>query len=555
MSRFRLRAPLRVPRLRGAVQASGDVSALPRLALTASPLSLLGMATVSGDITIGAGASSIFPLAIHTSKRYFVDAQSTPFLLNGDTAWSILGQLTNAEITTYLTDRSEKGTTAVLFNAPEPYYTDQTPSYRNVDGNDPFNPGASFTNPVEAYWARFDHLVGSAQDFGMLCIINPAYAGYQAAAGTDGWCAQGILTLSDSTLFDFGVWLANRCNTNGFDNILWCTGGDEAGDATMRDKLAQIILGILSVRTTDHVTAHPSSGEDPYTFWSGYSWFDVNNTYCYETDAQYAYAYAATALTRTNHPFFGFEFKYENSTGATLAMLRRQVYGTLLGGGCGTIYGNLPIWNFDSARWTSESWTGTWDTHLDDTGVVEQGYAIALLDSIEWWKLAPSSSLVTSPALGSGTSRIMPALTSDGAAALVYVPSSQSITLDMTLFSPSVVNVRLFNPTTGTSTLVGSYTNTGTQVIATGGERVIVVTAATASFSWNSTGADSYEVGWDTVSHAGGDINNPELYPNVINVGTATIYTNTQGVQVYAAVRSKVGTEVGPWSAQVTLSA
>ena len=81
------------------------------------------------------------------------------------------------------------------------------------------------------------------------------------------------------------------------------------------------------------------------------------------------------------------------------------------------------------------------------------------------------------------------------------------------------------------------------------------VQGSTSSFSWASNGSDSYEVGWDTTTHSGGDQNDPTLYPNRENVGTATSWTNEEGVTVYAAVRSKVGNEVGPWSDEETLSA
>jgi hypothetical protein len=70
-----------------------------------------------------------------------------------------------------------------------------------------------------------------------------------------------------------------------------------------------------------------------------------------------------------------------------------------------------------------------------------------------------------------------------------------------------------------------------------------------SSFSWASSGADSYDVGWDTVSQAGGDLNDPTLYPNRLSVGTALSWTNNTGLTVYARVRSVVAGELGPWSA------
>ena len=78
-----------------------------------------------------------------------------------------------------------------------------------------------------------------------------------------------------------------------------------------------------------------------------------------------------------------------------------------------------------------------------------------------------------------------------------------------------------------------------------------------ASFSWGAvSGAASYDVGWSTAPLSSGDRNDPTLYPNRSNVGSSTSYTNTQGVTIYAAVRSVSSNgEIGPWSSEATLSA
>jgi hypothetical protein len=83
-----------------------------------------------------------------------------------------------------------------------------------------------------------------------------------------------------------------------------------------------------------------------------------------------------------------------------------------------------------------------------------------------------------------------------------------------------------------------------------------VTSGAGASFSWTAvSGAARYDVGWDSSSHSAGDRNDPTLYPNLIDVGSATSYSNTQGVPTYAAVRSVDSNgEVGPWSSEVSLS-
>jgi hypothetical protein len=76
---------------------------------------------------------------------------------------------------------------------------------------------------------------------------------------------------------------------------------------------------------------------------------------------------------------------------------------------------------------------------------------------------------------------------------------------------------------------------------------------SSSTLSWVSSGADSYDIGWSASSLASGDRNNPALYPNRLSVGSALSWTNNTGSTAYVAVRSVVGVEVGPWSAERTL--
>jgi hypothetical protein len=420
-----------------------------------------------------------FPLSHQKGKRYLSDALGRPFLIHGDVAWSIAGQLTDAEIELYLDNRQAKGFNTILFNAPEPYYTSQSPPYNNVDGVAPFSPMPDFSQPNEPYWARVDRIVNGAKARGIVCMINPAYLGYPG--GMDGW-AKEIAAASESQLKTYGVFLAERYRQQ---NVIWCMGGDR-DESILIKKQWNVASGIRTVRPDDIICAHPLAdrvnADDAYTYWSSAAGFSLNAIYGYETSGFFVYELAAQAYDRPGPlPFVGFEFKYENAAGADAAMLRRQSYGSILAGACGQFFGNLPIWHFDSPRWSSETYPGNWKTNLDSAGANDQRYVKRLFSSLDWWKLIPKpdASLVTSN-LGTGRNRLYPALASDASFAAIYVPHRQYVSIAMSSLRPNRVRARLYDPKRGIyAPAAGSpFGNSGIAHIWAPGEGVLVLDEA-----------------------------------------------------------------------------
>ncbi len=422
-----------------------------------------------------------FPLSISPEGRYFVDAQGSPFLIHGDTAWSIAGQLNDEDIAHYLVDRYAKGVNAILFSAPEAYYTNQRPAYRNADGAPPFDPMTDFSRPVEKYWRRVDRIVDMAHALGMACVVNPAYLG---AVG-DGWL-DAVKTAAAADLYSYGAFLARRYSRG---NVIWCLGGDRDSDAGILDHQWNIVRGIRSVRTSDIITCHPLSdvmnSDDAYTYWQGMPGFNCNAIYGNETTGAYVYRLATQAYGRPGPmPFLGFEFAYENEHDIAPATLRRQSYGAILSGACGQFFGNNPLWHFNSKRWTEWHVDGTWKSHLNSVGAIQQQHVRTLFLAYEWWQLLPQevSPFVVSE-LGTAASRIYPAIARDGAFAMIYVPGAGVLSIDMSRFSVRQLRLRLYNPANGTYSTSGvaPFPNNGISSFRTTSECVVVLDSAAKS--------------------------------------------------------------------------
>jgi len=461
-------------------------------ALNAGPTDLVvttarGSATLVNAFTYDAEDSpppddSVFPLSVHSSGRYLVQANGKPFLIHADAGWGAAVQLTHAQIDEYLDDREYKGFNAIIIRMIDHLFSSQTPAWKNAQsGAVPFgtidSTGSSvdFTDPVESYWVTVDYLVDEAKARGMVVIGCPAYLGFGGGSKSkadQGWDS-AVNSAAASDLRAYGAWLAKRF-TQG--NLIWCMGGDY----TPQDVTVQweIVKGIRSIRTTDLITAHGGrSYEEAYPYWKDEAGFNLNTIYSDGVE----YDLAATAYGRSPAiPFFLIEGFYDGES-ASAADCRRQAYATILSGGCGHVFGNNPVWGFGEPNFCKDyGASSVLSSSLSTAATVQMTYVRQLFEDHEWWKLKPETGtrLVTS-GLGSGTSRICPALAGDGSVAMIWKDSSGSVTIDFSVLSPSKVRAQFFDTTDGSySTVSGSpFSNSGTQSISWPGERVLVLDA------------------------------------------------------------------------------
>jgi hypothetical protein len=414
-----------------------------------------------------------FPLQIGPSRRYLIDSAGRPFLLHGDTPWSIAAQLGDADIDEYVDDRAAKGFTALLFEAPVFHFTaDGSPN--NIDGIAPFTSMSGSWNWTlnDTYWQRVDRIVNRCRGHGLVCVINPAYLGY---TGLQEGCDTKLLGTPDSVLQQYGAGLARRYAQG---NVIWCLGGDADPDATLRAKQWQIVAGIRTVRTTDIITAHAAPGSPAYAKWHGQVGFNLNSAY--PGDVADVYSECLDEYARSDPmPFFMIEGIYEQERALPIdaSGLRRQSYQALLSGACGQFFGNSPIWHFESPN-APFSYRGTWWSNLNSVGSIEQAHVKKLIIDCEWWKLEPKSdtTFVVSP-LGSGASRVAAAAASDGTFGMAHVPSSQTVVFNTSALSGvhGKVRVRLYDPTKGAYSVVGTFTTPGSLSVAVNGDRIVVL--------------------------------------------------------------------------------
>ena len=432
--------------------STGPLSATSSYTLTCSNSS--GSSSSTQTVNVTQPGASPFPLVMSPNRRYLLNSRGEPFLIHGDTAWSLIADLSREEADIYLQDRAARGFNTLLVNLIEHQFARKAP--RNYYGAEPLTRRGDFSTPNEAYFAHADYVLRRARELGFTVLLVPAYLGY--GGGSEGWY-QELTANSSSALLAYGRFLGQRYRA--FDNIIWTHGGDY--NPPNRNVVRRIVEGIRQYDADALTTAHTAPESAAVDYWGGDSWLTLNNIYTYGP----VYSAAWAQYRRSGPmPFFLLESAYEYEQGASTTRLRTQAYHALLSGAAGHVFGNNPIWHFSSPGLYSAP--VTWRQALNSPGSRSMQHLKSLFDSVPWWTLEPDmqGQLITSGAR-SGQDRAVAAYSADGSLALAYVPSIRDVTFNLRALAGPRVSATWYDPSNGTySTAAGSpFSGNGPRVL------------------------------------------------------------------------------------------
>ena len=448
-------------------------------------------------------AKNVYPLKIPANGRYLVDRENKPFRIQGDSAQSLIVNLTYAEAEVYFSNRHAKGFNSVNINLIEHKFGVKAPANRNGDA--PFTRPGDFSTPNEAYFAFADSIIDLAASKGMLVSLAVMYLG--ANGGDEGWWSVlSNKTNSQAVCYRFGQYVGNRYKNRA--NILWVIGGDFAPPAGSEGetRLHKFMDGVKAAGATQLWAGDwkaPCMSTDVRAFASA---MDVNAVYTYGSPENDGLTYVEAAMAyqySPAHPAYLKETGYEEESWlpGDRTSVRKYEYWAVLGGTtAGAFFGHRDIWEFATAEWSSGFLPqhGPWQKALNSAGTLDMMRMGLLLDALPWYDLVPSGlagmkSLVVS---GGGTfgkqDYVAAAADRLGTTLVAYMPpaaTSAKITINMTaLRGPA--HGRWFDPTSG------EYANVPREPIPNRG------TASFAIPSANSGGARDWVLVLRTIPKA-----------------------------------------------------
>ena len=396
-----------------------------------------------------------FPLKVSANHRYLVDQQNRPFLIHGDTAWSIITGIPEPEADSYLANRAAKGVNALIVNLIEHKFNG--PLTRT--GLHPFKDPQDLSQPNDAYFDYAERILEKAASYGMVVLLAPMYLGYKHPRDDDGWFHEARLSGCEKC-YKYGQYLGKRFAR--FNNIIWMMGGDRNPDGVV-DEINSLLMGIKETDQHNLFTAHAHPDEPTPmhyggTQWGG--WLDLNGTYTYQIVHK---KLLMDYNRRPVMPFVLMESSYEGEHNASPVQIRRQAYWAILSGACGQFLGNNPIWLFNPG----------WQAALDLEGSRSMVHVKTFFTARPWYELVPDQKhTVVTGGLGesNGMDYLAAARTADGATLLAYAPTPRTITVDLAQLSGERACAWWFNPRTGEAQSAGEYETKTKQDFITPGE-------------------------------------------------------------------------------------
>ncbi len=401
-------------------------------------------------------------ITLSADKTYLVNGVTNqPVFLTGDSPQLLMLQVPNADVETYLADRSARGFN-VLWVYPVDA-VDQAHAPQNYYGNVPFD-GSDFTNEDPTYWKHVDYVLQRAAAYNITLVLDPGFVGLSSPYGY----LNSYLNSSDAVMKAYGTWLGNRYKN--YNNIIWSVGGDaDLSHPGLYQKIVDLASGIDAADPNHLITFEacrvctPAYQSSLDAFSKPPSWLGLNWVY---NDQPTVIAGCQNNFGRNSSipPLMGEDW-YELTHGMSGKDTRAEGYWEVLSG-CylGTLWGNGPLWSFNSPNGGYKK--PSWKSQLSSVGSVSQSWMGKLMRSREHWKLAPDiAHTVVTAGYGSGLTTTTTARTSDGQTIIAYVPNGKATTLTVNMTKITSRQKRAkawwFNPSNGETAAIGAFSTTG----------------------------------------------------------------------------------------------
>jgi hypothetical protein len=395
-----------------------------------------------------------FVTSVSEDGRYFSDQYADPLLVQGDSPWSLMTDLSPAQAELYFRNRGEQGFNAAIVSLVGGEGNGgPSDNGGTFDGLIPFVDG-DVTAWQEPYWERMTRYLELAATNGITVFLYPI----------DGWTiGNAFYPTTIEQCHRYGGMVAERFRD--LPNIVWMSGGDyfpKAEDPASGGDVDHCIdasmRGIRAAgdnRPFSIQLGYPRSISTDNPYWAD----RVTWNFVYSYRPTYVAVLQAYARNPEIPALFG-EGNYERENNdvdtpdTTNQTLRRQMLWALTSGAAGAFYGS-DDWEFPRG----------WEQRLDTEAVAQLGRMHNQFRQLPWWSLVPDTARpwITGSrgtALTDDTGKdvldndyVTAARSVDGRLAAAYFPSAHTVSVDRAALAAGAKAVWI-DPASWTSRMV-----------------------------------------------------------------------------------------------------
>lgn len=364
-------------------------------------------------------APAKFPLKISPNGRHITDNNGTPFLMVADVAWQMLRRLSYPEAVQYMDIRKSQS-----FNTFLVQLLPALPNQRNFNKTAPFANINDISKPNKAYFDYLEKIVIAARERNLVVGIVVSRQSWNTvfdAQTEDAWKAYGTYV---------GKHFAK------YANIIWIISEEEYQSASQFKAISEGIRAESDGQIVASLnTCSPTSVNDNSPNHSELKFIIPDSTV---TPAEYAALanWQKNAAEAALRPFLiaNSEFPKEITDQSTL--IRNQAYQSILSSAAGFCHMS-----------TIKNFNPTWKVNITKDGAEYIHQLVKILKGIPWEYMQPDEPDLLLDSLDKAEIGIVSL--SNKKMAMLYLPSSRPVRLDLQHLQGSEFGAVWYSPRTG----------------------------------------------------------------------------------------------------------
>jgi hypothetical protein len=360
-----------------------------------------------------------FPLKISPNGRHITDNHGTPFLMVADVAWQMLRRLSYTEAVQYMDIRKSQS-----FNTFLVHLLPALPNQRNFNKVAPFLDNNDLTKPNKPYFDYLEKIVIAARARNLVAGIVVSRQSWNTVFDTqkeDAWKSYGTYV---------GKHFAK------YSNIIWIISEEEFQSASQFKAISEGIRAESDGQIVASLnTCSPTSVNDNSPNHSELKFIIPDSTV---TPAEYAALanWQKNSAEAALRPFLiaNSEFPKEITDQSTL--IRNQAYQSILSSAAGFCHMS-----------TIKNFNPTWKVNVTKDGAEYIHQLVKILKGIPWEYMQPDTPDLLVDSLDKAEIGIVSL--SNKRMAMLYLPSSRPIRLDLKHLAGSEFSAVWYSPRTG----------------------------------------------------------------------------------------------------------